>query len=146
MAAHMSRWCPCSSVCQERPSEVPGGRRQASCEIHRLTNSLHAADSRLRKVCSPIQTPLVLGFFFSAVWSGTAICDAPLHHLLPLSRGCLPPASLVVSSVSQPPRPLCPLPGTAYRTPRCPHSCSALLTGDHRLKPGRITDTRCLCV
>lgn len=43
--------------------------------------------------------------------------------------------------------PLCPpWPGTAYRTPRRPHSCSALFTGDHRLKPGRITDTRCLCV
>lgn len=92
---------------------------------------------------------LLYFFFFGAVWSGSAISDAPLHHPLPRSRGCLLTASLVVCSVSSllpSSLSLCPLPGTAYRPPRCPHSCSALLTGDHRPKPGRITDTRCLCV
>lgn len=119
----------------------------ASDDLWRFTDS-HFSLLHLWKVCSLIQTPLVLSFLFNAVWSGTEISDAPLHHPLPRSRGCLLTAPLVVSSVFQPPgaRPLCPLPGTAYRTPRCPHSCSALLTGDHRLKPGRITDTRCLCV
>lgn len=46
---------------------------------------------------------LFWGLLSDAVWSGTAISDAPLPHPLPLSRGCLPTASLAVSSPFQPP-------------------------------------------
>lgn len=154
VAADMIRWCWFPNVCPEWPSEVPGGRSQTSCGDSRTHKQppccwFQFAAFRTSALCERFVLwfkRCLFGFFLCClVWDSDFWCSSsspsPCVTWLPadsiIGRLLCVPASW---------RPLCPLPGTAYRTPRCPHSCSALLAGDHRLKPGRITDTRCLCV
>lgn len=145
-------------VSKDRLSNVldPGSQRSGaapqlmSCaDIIFFCNSIHHADFSRRH--------FLKGLFAGAkdrlIFQFSLLQDSVFSWLLSISfsfchMACLLTAPLVVS-LCVPARlsPLCPpWPGTAYRTPRRPHSCSALLTGDHRLKPGRIADTRCLCV
>lgn len=120
----------------------------SSCWVQTLSSSA-TPSTVLILVCDTV-SKLYWGkhcfiFLFSLVQGSRCSCSSssasPSVTWLPPDTiiGCLlcGPASLC---------PLCPLPGTAYRTPHRPHSCSALFTGDHRLKPGRVADTRCLCV
>lgn len=112
-------------------------------------NSIHHAGFSGRHFLKGLFAGAKTASSLSLLCSRTASTRAPLHQLLLPSHGCLLTAPLVRLLCVPAPVwvPLCPpWPGTAYRTPRRPHSCSALFPGDHRLKPGRITDTRCLCV
>lgn len=83
----------------------------------------------------------------SIVWPGTENSDAPLHHPLLWSRGCLLTASLVVSSVFQPLHVLSvlclALPTARHAAPTAAALSSLGITGESLA--GSLTHDACAC-